>query len=167
VASEIVVASTATTGSTASVSIDVAADGGFDHIGTGTLHVRIELRPSFGIDISNVGCRMVQVSSAWVGSATTRGQSCVRWVFSMEVLTCPHRCGVRRLLLAIQDPDSIERVLWAMGLPFDAPELAVLRGWDRGGVRFGWFEPQFECPVRLMQHVHLENDVLFPRALHS
>ncbi|MGK0156026.1 MAG: hypothetical protein ACI9SE_002993 [Neolewinella sp.] len=81
---EIVVSSTATTGSTASVSIDVDDDGSFDHIGAGTfvgtrtigttaLHfriatsvdsisignattdVRIEVRPAFGIDISNVG----------------------------------------------------------------------------------------------------------------
>ena len=30
-------------------------------------------------------------------------------------------------LAAIQDPDSIERVLRAMGLPWQAPELAVAR----------------------------------------
>jgi len=42
--------------------------------------------------------------------------------------------GVRRLLAAIQDPDSIERVLRAIGarcrargLPWQAPELAVAR----------------------------------------
>ena len=55
----------------------------------------------------------------------------------MEIFTCPNCGGVRRLLAAIQDPDSIERVLRAMGLPFEAPELAV--AWappDGGG---GWF----------------------------
>jgi hypothetical protein len=30
-------------------------------------------------------------------------------------------------LAAIQDPDSIERVLRAMGLPWQAPQLAVAR----------------------------------------
>jgi hypothetical protein len=38
-----------------------------------------------------------------------------------------HCGGARRLLAAIKDPDSIERVLRAMGLPFEAPELAVAR----------------------------------------
>jgi hypothetical protein len=81
---EIVVTSTATTGSVASVSIDVDDDGVFDHIGAGTfvgtrtigatalffrlatnvstttvgsamLDVRIKLRPSFGITINNAG----------------------------------------------------------------------------------------------------------------
>ncbi|MGK0302977.1 MAG: hypothetical protein ACI89X_003864 [Planctomycetota bacterium] len=33
----------------------------------------------------------------------------------------------RRLLAAIQDPDSIERELRAMGLSFDVPELAPAR----------------------------------------
>ena len=42
----------------------------------------------------------------------------------------------RRLLLAIKDPDSIERVLRAMGLPFDVPELAVARAPPDGGG--GW-----------------------------
>ena len=45
----------------------------------------------------------------------------------MDVLTCANCGGVRRLLLAIQDPDSIERVLRAMGKPREAPELAVAR----------------------------------------
>jgi hypothetical protein len=44
--------------------------------------------------------------------------------------------GARRLLAAIQDPSSIERVLRAMGLPFEAPELAVARAPPDGGG--GW-----------------------------
>jgi hypothetical protein len=51
----------------------------------------------------------------------------LRRVFSVEVLICPRCGGVRRLLAAIQDPDSIERVLRAMGLPWEAPQLAVAR----------------------------------------
>jgi hypothetical protein len=35
-----------------------------------------------------------------------------------------------------QDPDSIERVLRAMGLPFEVPELAVARAPPDGGG--GW-----------------------------
>ena len=57
----------------------------------------------------------------------------------MDVLTCPNCGGVRRLLAAIQDPDSIERVLRAMGKPREAPELAVARAppEDQGGQLWG------------------------------
>jgi hypothetical protein len=65
--------------------------------------------------------------------ATTRGRSCVLWVFGVEIFTCPNCGGARRLLAAIKDPDSIERVLRAMGLPFEAPELAVARAPPDGG----------------------------------
>ena len=51
----------------------------------------------------------------------------LRRAFGVEVLRCPRCGGARRLLAAIQDPDSIERVLRAMKLPFDAPELAPAR----------------------------------------
>jgi hypothetical protein len=51
----------------------------------------------------------------------------LRRVYASDILTCPHRGGIRRLLAAIQDPDSIERVLRAMGLPGQAPQLAVAR----------------------------------------
>jgi hypothetical protein len=68
----------------------------------------------------------------------------LRRVFRVEIFTCPNCGGVRRQLAAIQDPDSIERVLRAMGLSFDAPGLAV--------AGFGWFEPHFELPVRLRKH---------------
>lgn len=53
--------------------------------------------------------------------------SLLRRAFGLEVLTCPRCGGVRRLLAAIQDPDSIERVLRAMGLSFEVPELAPAR----------------------------------------
>lgn len=46
----------------------------------------------------------------------------------MDVLVCPHCRGVRRVLAAIHDPVSIERVLTAMGLPTPAPEMAAPRG---------------------------------------
>ncbi|MCP4243620.1 MAG: hypothetical protein GY772_23960 [bacterium] len=62
--------------------------------------------------------------------------SLLQRVFRVEILTCPNCGGVRRLLAAIQDPDSIERVLRAMGLPFEAPQLAVARAPPDGGG--GW-----------------------------
>ena len=68
----------------------------------------------------------------------------LRRVFRVEIFTCPNCGGVRRLLAAIKDPDSIERVLRAMNaryrarrLPFEAPELAVARAPPDGGG--GWF----------------------------
>jgi hypothetical protein len=64
----------------------------------------------------------------------------LRRVFRVEIFTCPNCGGARRLLAAIQDPDSIERVLRAMNaryrarrLPFEAPELAVARAPPDGG----------------------------------
>ncbi len=62
----------------------------------------------------------------------------LRRVYSVEVLTCPRCGGLCRLLAAIQDPLSIERVLRAMGLPCDAPELAPARAPPVG--EQGWFE---------------------------
>ncbi len=52
----------------------------------------------------------------------------LRRVFAVEVLVCPHCGGSRRLLAAIHDPASIERVLRAKGLPHEAPEVAPARG---------------------------------------
>jgi hypothetical protein len=62
----------------------------------------------------------------------------LRRAFGVDVLTCPRCGGARRLLAAIQDPDSIERVLRAMKLPFAAPELAPARA-PPGGSEQEWF----------------------------
>ncbi|MGK0154563.1 MAG: hypothetical protein ACI9SE_001516 [Neolewinella sp.] len=51
----------------------------------------------------------------------------LRRVFRVEIFTCPNCHGPRRLLAAIQNPLSIEKVLRAMKLPFHAPELAPAR----------------------------------------
>jgi hypothetical protein len=51
----------------------------------------------------------------------------LRRVFLVDVLVCPHWRGVRRLLAAIHDSASLERVLRAMGLPTVAPALAAAR----------------------------------------
>ena len=52
----------------------------------------------------------------------------LRRVFEVNVLVCPHCGGARRLLAAITAPESIERVLRAMGLPHEAADVAPARG---------------------------------------
>ena len=60
------------------------------------------------------------------------------WVYAIDILKCPRCLGPRRLLAAIQDPQSIEKVLRAMKLPFHAPELAQARAPPQeGGVWWG------------------------------
>ena len=51
----------------------------------------------------------------------------LRRVFELDVLVCPHCQGPRRLLAAIHDSASIEKVLRAMELPHEAPVLAPAR----------------------------------------
>ena len=51
----------------------------------------------------------------------------LRRVFAIEVFVCANCGGTRRLLAAIHDPDSIVRVLTAMGLSAVAPEMAAAR----------------------------------------
>jgi hypothetical protein len=49
-------------------------------------------------------------------------------VWLVDVLVCPRCRGWRRLLAAIHDPSSLERVLFARGLPTTAPAMAAPRG---------------------------------------
>jgi hypothetical protein len=49
-------------------------------------------------------------------------------VFEVDVLVCPGCGGRRKLLAAIHDPDSIAKVLSAMGLSAAVPELMPARG---------------------------------------
>lgn len=51
----------------------------------------------------------------------------LRRVFAVDVLVCRHGGGMRRLLAAITAPHSIARVLAAIGLAAEAPELAPAR----------------------------------------
>jgi hypothetical protein len=64
-------------------------------------------------------------------------------VYAVDILTCPRCGGVRRLLAAIQDPDSIERVLRAMALPWQAPEFAVARAPPE--IEGGWLGACFDA----------------------
>jgi hypothetical protein len=48
----------------------------------------------------------------------------LRRVFAIDVLSCLHCGGLRRLLAAITDPDAIEKVLRAMGLPCEVAQVA-------------------------------------------
>ena len=50
-----------------------------------------------------------------------------RRVFLIDVLVCGRCGGTRRLLAAIHDPESIRRVLLAMGLSPEVPVLALAR----------------------------------------
>ena len=51
----------------------------------------------------------------------------LRRVFLVDVLTCPHCQGPRRLLAAIFDPDSIARILTNLALPTEPPTIAPAR----------------------------------------
>ncbi len=61
----------------------------------------------------------------------------LRRVFELEALVCPHCGGRRRLLAAVTAPESIARVLSAMGLSSEAPELAPARS-PPGGEEAEW-----------------------------
>jgi len=63
---------------------------------------------------------------AAVEFAVILGRSCCGG-FSHSTCWCPRCGGVRRLLAAIKAPESIERVLRAMGQSFEVPELAPAR----------------------------------------
>ncbi|MCP4037317.1 MAG: ATP-dependent helicase HrpA [bacterium] len=57
-------------------------------------------------------------------------------VFLIDVLRC--RCGgLRTVLAAIHDPDSIRKVLSAMGLSSEVPVLAAARGPPEQGEWWG------------------------------
>jgi hypothetical protein len=49
-------------------------------------------------------------------------------VFLIEVLVCPRCGGTRRLLAAIQDPESIRKVLGSLWLLADVPLLPASGG---------------------------------------
>jgi len=49
----------------------------------------------------------------------------LRRVYMVDVLLCRQCGGKRRLLAAIHDPESVRRVLVAMGLPIEAPVLSA------------------------------------------
>jgi hypothetical protein len=55
------------------------------------------------------------------------GRTCCGACSWVDVLVCPHCGGRRRLLAAIHDPRSIQRVLAALGLSGEVPPLAPAR----------------------------------------
>ena len=61
----------------------------------------------------------------------------LRRVFEIEVLVCVHCGGARRLLAAITKPESIARVLQAMGLSATVPMVAAARAPPGGEA--GWY----------------------------
>ena len=60
----------------------------------------------------------------------------LRRVVLIEVLTCPHCNGRRRLLAFITDPQSITRILAHLGLPTELPTLAPARAPPRSALPF-------------------------------
>ena len=52
----------------------------------------------------------------------------MRRTFEVDVLVCPGCGGRRKVLAAIHDPDSIAKVLGALGIRSEVPELAPARG---------------------------------------
>jgi hypothetical protein len=86
-------------------------------------------------------CRIVQASGVRVVVAITRRPSNCGGC-SLSRCSSVLGQGPRRLLPAIQGPVSIERVLRAMGLPCDVPELAPARappgGSELQSLQLGW-----------------------------
>jgi hypothetical protein len=76
----------------------------------------------------------VSFPAASCGGLVGRGLGDVLRTFGIEVLVCPKCSGVRRVLAAIHDPGSIERVLGAMGLSLAAPDQAGCRAPPAGEV---------------------------------
>ena len=60
----------------------------------------------------------------------------MRRVFELDVLVCRWCGGRRKVLAAICDADSIAKVLGAMGLSSEVPELTPARGPPGDG---GWW----------------------------
>jgi hypothetical protein len=52
----------------------------------------------------------------------------MRRVFEIDVLTCPHCGGPRKLVAAIFDQDAIRQILAHLGLPCEPPTVAPARG---------------------------------------
>ena len=82
---------------------------------------------------------MPSCRAAGIGHGALRlisAASCMVGCVAGSLGPCPNCGGKRRLLAAIQDPDSIQRVLRSLGLSGEVPELAPARA-PPGGE--GWF----------------------------
>jgi len=64
----------------------------------------------------------------WGGRRRYAWAELLKRVFLVDVLVCPRCGGPRTVLAAIHDPFSIRRVLEALGLSAEAPEMAPARG---------------------------------------
>ena len=62
------------------------------------------------------------------GGRRYRWAELLRRVYMVDVLLCRHCGGKRRLLAAIHDPESVRRVLVALGLSPEVPVLCPARG---------------------------------------
>ena len=93
-------------------------------------------RPANGVEVAGGGirgrscwrgCCQDRDAAASCGGLGKQGLGDVKNTFSIYVWLCPHCGGRRRLLTAIQEPAAIRKVLAAMGLSADVPELAAAR----------------------------------------
>ena len=69
----------------------------------------------------------VYLGGAGWATLSARWAELLRRVFLVDVLTCPHCQGPRRLLAAIFDPDSIARILTNLALPTEPPTIDPAR----------------------------------------
>ena len=87
-----------------------------------------------GVDAATVRGMLARHSVPHAPGKRRRGGRRYTWaemlrrVWLLDVLVCPDCGGTRRVLAAIHDPESIRRVLVAMMLPTEVPELGPARG---------------------------------------
>ena len=74
-----------------------------------------------------LGVNTLAQNSPYVDSATPSAAIGRAWCQRAFLRICPHCGGRRRRLTAIQEPAAIRKVLAAMGLSADVPELAAAR----------------------------------------
>ena len=66
-------------------------------------------------------------SSARSRSSRSSWAELLRRVFAVDVLTCPHCGGHRRLIAQLTDPIVVRRILGHLGLPTEPPRSAPAR----------------------------------------
>jgi hypothetical protein len=66
-------------------------------------------------------------TSARSRSSRSTWAELLRRVFAVDVLTCPHCGGPRRLIAQLTDPIVVRRILGHLGLPTEPPRSAPAR----------------------------------------
>jgi hypothetical protein len=71
------------------------------------------------VDFSRANRHAAPHSSTWA--------ELLRRVFAVDVLTCPHCGGPRRLIAQLTDPIVVRKILGHLGLPTEPPRSAPAR----------------------------------------